>query len=319
MSRCCPLSRWAQKYRDDKTAYLVEKLAQTNPLVDDMVFAECNDGAGHEVSFHNDGSRSLARPGGSRGRFGTGKIERDSDVDRALMAASKSLPEATKFRENEDMAVLDAMSFEMQRQVFYGNMVEKPDEFMGFSQFYNTLDPALAQNAVNVIDAGGAGDANMSIWLAAWSPETAFGIFPEGSKAGLLHLDRGEMDLFDADGHKYRGYRSFFKWDCGICLPDWRCIVRIANVPISEAGVPVEMPALMDRAIELLPRRTLRKRPIFYMNRPARFYLDVQALAKAEEKKFLEIVEVEGVPQDAFRGFPIHVVDALGVDERRVT
>jgi beta-galactosidase/beta-glucuronidase len=45
-----------------------------------------------------------------------------------------------------------------------GNTVQTPSEFMGLSAFYNTLNTANAQNAANVIQGGGAGNNNASLW-----------------------------------------------------------------------------------------------------------------------------------------------------------
>ena len=54
-------------------------------------------------------------------------------------------------------------------------------------------------------------------------------------RADLLieHLHR----LQDADGGQYEAYRTHFKWDAGLTLRDWRYVVRIANVDMSDPRV----------------------------------------------------------------------------------
>ncbi len=41
------------------------------------------------------------------------------------------------------------------------------------------------------------------------------------------------MTLEDANGGKYEGYRTHYKWDNGLALRDWRYVVRIANIDVS--------------------------------------------------------------------------------------
>lgn len=99
---------------------------------------------------------------------------------------------------------------------------------MGLSPRYNALSGFDC--AENVLDFGGTGGANTSIWLCGWGEDTLHGIFPKGSQAGLQIKDLGEQTLLDDNGGHYQGYRSHFKWDCGLSLRDWRYAVRICNI-----------------------------------------------------------------------------------------
>jgi hypothetical protein len=181
----------------------------------------------------------------------------------------------------------------------------------------------MAQCAVNVIDAGGRGASdNMSIWLAVWSKYTAYGVFPQGSKAGLVSHDFGETDLHAENGDKYRGYRRFFRWETAICPVDWRYIVRIANIGVpKDKLVSAQLLDLMDRAIKLLPKLPEGAKPAFYMNRTARYYCDTQAMDEARGDDRLPIITrpyKDGEWQDEFRDIPIRIIDVLKVDESRV-
>ena len=116
----------------------------------------------------------------------------------------------------------------MAKTLFYGNTHEEPQKFMGLSPRYNALSGFDC--AENVLDFGGRGNANTSIWLCGWGENTLHGIFPKGSQAGLQIKDLGEQTLLDDNGGHYQGYRSHFKWDCGLSLRDWRYAVRICNI-----------------------------------------------------------------------------------------
>ncbi len=84
------------------------------------------------------------------------------------------------FRLSESMAYIEAMSQEMASTLFYGT-ADAPEEFVGFSPRYNDLG---ATNGQNIITAGGSQSDNTSIWLVGWGPQSVFGVFPKGSKAG---------------------------------------------------------------------------------------------------------------------------------------
>src|SRR6185369_6127768 len=90
----------------------------------------------------------------------------------------------------------------------------------------------------NIVNAGGtSANSNTSIWLIGWGQNTVHGLFPKGSKAGLQVRDMGEVALTDANNNVYQGYRTHFKWDCGISVRDWRYVVRIANINVNNGAV----------------------------------------------------------------------------------
>ncbi|MXF24183.1 major capsid protein, partial [Escherichia coli] len=83
---------------------------------------------------------------------------------------------------SEDRAFIEAMNQAMAQTLFYGDSSVNPQQFMGLSSRYSSLS---AGNAQNIIDAGGTGTDNTSIWLVVWGENTVHGIFPKGQKAGI--------------------------------------------------------------------------------------------------------------------------------------
>ncbi|MCI4573929.1 major capsid protein, partial [Escherichia coli] len=140
-----------------------------------------------------------------------------------------------EFRLSEDRAFIEAMNQQMAQTLFYGDSSVNPQQFMGLSSRYSSLS---AGNAQNIIDAGGTGTDNTSIWLVVWGENTVHGIFPKGQKAGIQMEDKGQVTLEDANGGKYEGYRTHYKWDNGLALRDWRYVVRIANIDVSNLSEP---------------------------------------------------------------------------------
>lgn len=85
-----------------------------------------------------------------------------------------------------------------------------------------------------MILAGGSGSDNASMYLVVWGEQTVFCPFPQGSSAGLKSRDLGEESVQDASGNWYQAARSLFQWDAGLVVKDWRYVVRIANIDVSD-------------------------------------------------------------------------------------
>src|SRR5690606_34436193 len=99
------------------------------------------------------------------------------DVDVAKLNGNTAA-----FRLSEAEAFVEGMNQEFMSALFYGNAALEPEKFTGLATRYNTLDPA--QNiSSNVLDAGGTGTDNTSIYLVVWGENTVTGIYPKGSQA----------------------------------------------------------------------------------------------------------------------------------------
>ncbi len=181
-----------------------------------------------------------------------GMLETYAEVDKSLADLNGNTAE---FRLSEDRAFIEAMNQAMAQTLFYGDSSVNPQQFMGLSSRYSSLS---AGNAQNIIDAGGTGTDNTSIWLVVWGENTVHGIFPKGQKAGIQMEDKGQVTLEDANGGKYEGYRTHYKWDNGLTLRDWRYVVRIANIDVSNLDAPstaANIAKLMIRALHRIPNR----------------------------------------------------------------
>jgi len=316
------LADWGKRVDPQgKIDKITELLSQTNAVLQDMPFVEGNLPTGHRTTVRSglpSATWRLLNYGVQPSKSTTvqitdacGMLEAYSEVDKSLADLNGNTGE---FRLSEDRAFLESMNQSMATTLFYGDTSVNPQQFMGLSSRYSSLS---AGNAQNIIDAGGTGTDNASIWLVVWGENTVHGIFPKGQEAGLSHEDKGQQTLFDANGGKYEGYRSHYKWDNGLCLRDWRYVVRIANIDISDldATTPVDIVKLMIKALHRIPNRGMGK-PVFYMNRTLNEYLDIQSLSKASLA--LSVKETEGEFWTTFRNVPIRETDALLETEARV-
>lgn len=325
------LADWAKRLDPDgKVPTIVELLSQTNEVLDDMLWAEGNLPTGHRTNVRTglpEVAWRLLNQGVVPSKSTTaqideacGMMEAWSEVDCDL---AKLNGNTSEFRLSEAQAFIEAMNQEMASTIFYGNSSVAPEEFTGFSPRYSTVDENLAENAKNVLNAGGTGTDNMSIWLVCWGTNTVHGIFPKGSKAGLEHFDHGEQTIqgqVEIGTSRMRAYQDQWKWKCGLALKDWRYVVRIANIDTSDlvenAGSQADLINLMIKAMHKLPSLNMGK-CAFYMNRTAIQMLDIQRRDDVAAAG-MKYEEVDGKLVPHFRNIPIRKVDALLTTEEAV-
>ena len=307
---------------DGKIAKLVELLKQTNEILEDATFVEGNLPTGHRTTMRTglpDVTWRLLNRGVQPGKSATaqvddacGMLEAYGEVDASLAALNGNTAE---WRMSEDSAFIEAMNQEMARTLFYGNVKEEPQKFMGLAPRYNGLSGFAA--AENILDYGGSGSQNTSVWLVGWGDATLHCIFPKGSQAGLRADDKGEQTLFDEDGGRYQGYRTHYKWDVGLSQRDWRYCGRIANIntaafgDIISGGATQENSRLIRFMIALMNKipNTGKARLAWYLNRSVKTVLDIMAMEKANVN--LTIDMFEGKPITRFLGVPLRQVDVL--------
>ena len=327
---------------DGKPALIAEMLSQENEILEDLIFQEANGPTGHQSTIRT-GLPSLTwrllNTGVPPSKSTTaqvidtfGSLTGYSVIDKKEAQLSGDVG---KFRLMEDVAFMEAMAQTVASTIFYGNSAANPQQFLGLAPRFSTVSTATAQNAVNVLDAGGTGSVNTSIWLVGWGPRTVFGIFPKGSKAGLTHIDHGDTRYWaDASGNPYENYQSYFEWDIGLVVKDWRYVVRIANIDTTllSGGSAANLINLLNKAVYRPPTTPKGVAAVqktdavdeevptvkwaFYCNRTIRQYLDIQAQNKANV--LLRLSEWEGKVITDYRGIPFRTCDGITNAEARV-
>ena len=310
---------------------LIEVLHETNEILEDMAVIE-----GNEVTSHLMNVRTGLPPvtwrrlyegidpgkgGRKQVRETTGWMEAYNEIDAKLAELNGNV---NAFRLQEAQGQIEAMSQDMAKRIFYGNPADDARHIMGLSPRYNTVNTNNAENARNLIDGGGTGSDNRSIWLVSWGPMGTFTFTPKGSPAGLVMEDKGKVtsETLGGTGKRLEIYRMRFEWSAGLGVADWRYNVRIPNVDVSNlnedaTGSSANLPVLMARAIRKIPRRAVM-RMAFYMADDVLDKLGPQ-LSAAVRESTLTMENVGGKIVTRFQGIPIRQVDQLAVDEARVT
>lgn len=308
-----------------KVMRIVELLAQTNEILEDAIWREGNLPTGERTTVRTGLPTvywRMINQGVPPSRSTTaqvdemcGILEAWSEVDADLATLGNDL---NAFRESEASAFLEAMNQEMAQTLLYGNAGLSPEEFTGLAPRYSSL---AAGNGENIIDGGGTGSNNTSIWLVSWGDETVHGIFPGGSKAGLYHLDLG-LETVEVTagiaGARMLAFRERYQWKSGLVVKDWRYVVRIANIdtPALIGTTPPDIIDMMEQADEIIPNRLGRR--VFYVNRRVSRILRKMARTDVAAGGGLTFENFAGKPVLTFGGVPIRKVDALLNTEARV-
>lgn len=301
---------------DGNTATIVEIQNQFNEIYDDMVVLEANSQTGHRTTIRTGIPAPTWRklyqgvqPTKSTTAQVTdsfGMLENYSKIDKALLDMA---PDGAAFRLTEDMPMHEGMVQEVVQTLFYGNEKTAPEEFTGLAQRYNST---TAENGVdNIISGAGAGSDNTSIWLIGWGPNTCHGIIPKGTKAGIEQRDLGEQMVQNSDGSLYQAYVTHFRQFIGVSLRDWRYVVRIANIDVSDLTTLANTKNLvtwMTQATERIPSFGAA-RFAFYANRNIREKLRLGILEKISSQLTWDTVSGKRVM--AFDGIPVRRCDQL--------
>lgn len=318
---------------DGTIAAVAELLTQTNEILLDMPWMEGNLPTGHKASIRTGLPAPIWRSfyqgvpptKSSRAQITdtTGMLHDRSEVDEDEANLNGN---SAAFRLSESTAHVEGINQTFASTLFYGNQSLNPERFNGLATRYNTVSTATSQLANNVIDAGGTGSDNTSIWLVVWGSQTVTGIYPKGMQAGLVHQDLGVIDAFDANQNRFRAYADMWKWHCGLHVKDWRYIVRICNIDVSnlvnETGA-ADLVKLMIRAGARIPNRGMGK-AVYYANRTVKEMLAIQALNKSQNalsiedalKQFGQVgIEVQELK---LLGTPIRTCDQILTTEARV-
>lgn len=331
---------------DGKVATVAELLNQSNELIQYMNFIEGNLPTGHKgvvrTGLPTVQLRSFYR-GVKVSKSGRATIEDvcamaegRNEIDKDLADLNGNAP---AFRLSEGLSFIESMNQSFAQQLIYGDTSANPDGVLGLTPRYNSLS---ATNSQNIIDAGGSGSDNTSVWLVVWGENTVTGIYPKGSQAGLTQQDLGEIDAFDENNDRFRAYAELWKWKFGLHVKDWRYAVRIANIDVSDltgqTGTQAITAAtwlnkLMIKALARIPSMGMGT-ATFMASRTVKEMLSVAALDKSQNAlSFTQGVNQYGTVapgsvagqgtgiqggQLQFMGVPVLTVDQILATEARV-
>lgn len=302
-------------------ADIIEVLNQQNPIVQDMHAVECNDGTAHLTTIRTGMSEPTWRmlyQGVQPSKSTTAQVKDTCgmaedwiEVDEKLVSLSR---DPAGLMLSEARAKLESMNNAVASTLFYGDQASAPAKFTGLAPRFNTLAGTYGRQVIN---AGGSGSDNTSIWFVGWGENTCHALYPAGSQAGLKRTPIGVETKTNADGSVLRVRREQYTWDIGLTVRDPRYIARVANIDVSDLSEDATTGAnlfrcLVDAYWKLHQRRVPNGRMAIYANPTVMQFLDHQS-REAGSKLHLSWKEngPDSEPVLHFRGMPIRETDAL--------
>ena len=307
---------------------VLEMLRKSNPILDDAMAIECNSGTTHKHSIRT----GLPTPIWGRLYQGvpqskshtqavedtTGFLEAASGVDERLLKITKN-PAALRL--SEASAHLEAMNNEMATGIFYHDVATTPEKFKGLAARFSTLGTSGAAN--QIIDCGGTGSDNTSLWMVTWGDNQCHLLYPEGTQAGIAREDMGRQRVIDpVNGGAYYIKEEMFRWHVGLAVKDWRYVVRLANIDVSDlkAGNVDLYKYLRQGYYRHWGRRSKEGMTAIYCNADVLEALDAMQTNGGATDNYtrLRYREIEGAEVLTYRGFPLRDSDAILNTEARV-
>lgn len=309
-------------------AIMIEALNFASEFWDDITWIEANNGTNHDASIRTglpSGTWRALYEGVDPSRSSyvsvsdkSGQLTDYSVIDKALY--DRMADKAKTWRAQEDAAFYEGMMQNVLKTVFYGDVNDNTRAFTGLANRFNTVNAGV-QTSQNVIDAGGTGSTNASIWLVGWSPRTVALFYPQGTQAGLQVKNLGEQTKLDANGRAYQALTTYFEINVGLSVQDWTAVVRIANIDVTalkgDLSSGPDLPALMDAATDLL-KNSGGMRPVWYTTRKVRSFIRSQVEKKSGFTLQSEDLYNRDRKVPVYATFPIRALETLLNTEVRV-
>lgn len=311
-------------YRGQHAGDVIELMNQTNDILSDVQWMESNHSDGHLTRIRTGlpavyWRRIYQGTPPSKSQWSQvkeicGMLEARMELDIAEIELYGD--KAKAFRLSEAMAFAEAMRQKVAHTLFYGDSNVRPDEFNGLCMRYPT------KTSPHVLDAGGTGNKCTSAWLVSWGANTAHGLYPKGSNAGLKSEDLGKYMTTDDEGRKFQCVGDLYTWRCGLTIRDWRAVVRVANIDTtklslrkSETGF-VDLQRLTIQAKNMMPE-TMRNKAIWYCNQDFLTALELQSTdAGNVHLTYGEAFASKSVPN--LHGRPIRQCDVITSEEKAI-
>jgi hypothetical protein len=335
---------WATRLdRSGKVAPLINLMSQCNSIYDEMMSKECQNGTSYDYT------QVVLLPTVMRRQFNQGvpftQAAAAKQVATAIQYADqvridKSLAELNsvraELRASEIRLHMQAMSQQIASDFFYSGSKGDPTQFQGLANIYWTTNTANSAIAGNVVNGGAASNSTScaSMWLIGWGDRQFHAIWPKGMPAGMVHEDKGLQQTQDSNSNWFWAWTDWLEHNIGICVEDWRWVVRMANLDTTLFGGASEANlinglAIMTKLTPLQPvavgpvqesddpADVVMARPCIYYNRTVDKAVDIQAQNK--NNVLLKMDEWDGHPIFTYRGIPLRIVDKLTNTESALT
>lgn len=325
------------KSKDKVIGGVAEVLVINNEILLDLPYMEMNEGTIHKEEirsglpsvYYRKANQAIpaSKSTTEERTFTATHFESKSSMDKDV-ARRGGMDRVAYNRWNQAQGHLQAHSNELGSLLIYGSPSSSNLKTAGLTDIYSTLDTSV-ETYKQIVDGGGTGSDNTSIFKIHWGPQSVFGIYPKGTKAGISREDMSpnhklvQIQGLDENGNTgtFWGYEEDFMTDHGLVVKDYRQAARIANIDVSNlisgSGAADLINLMIDANFKIHNRKI--GNGVWYCNSTIHAHLYKQARTAVGAGGGLTYDNVDGKPVLFFMGEPIRMVDAILDTEEAVT
>lgn len=319
---------------------IVELVAQENPVLQDVVWKQCNKGREDVVTIRTGMPDAVVRAfyqgwTGSKTskRQVTNaccKVTTGIEFDWALYKADK---DKAAFLADEQRAHASTLGDKVASLLFYGDTSDDPKGINGFAKTFSKYGAITGSSMVTddkkaafyCLNAGKAAEAGQtsgvsrrSIFLVGWGAKSCHGIYPEASSAGIQIGQLRDQYKDDGSGANLLMGLQEMNWEAGLNIRDFRYCGRIANINVmadpTDSGA-VDYTKLVRKLVTRCKANGVTQR--IYCDR-----LVFEAVAEQFEKKTqanaIKYADLEQKKDASLLGIPVSFCDCMNGDESEV-
>ena len=306
-------------------AEIIEMMTDTNDVLRDANALQCNDGTSHITTIRTGlpsavfrtlyGFVPTSKSTTEQVKDTTGMLETYSIIDVDLVEKSEN---PKTFRLSESSAFIEAMNQKLQETIFYGSIKENAAAFDGLAVRYSKKSNDDKKIGSNIIDAGGTGSDNTSVWFVTWGDLHTSLLYPQGSTAGIQHKDDGILTETSSTGGKRKVYQNHYKMDVGLSVRDWRSTCRIANISISDLATSnaADIESLLNKAYYKIRRFAKTGKTCIYCNTTVLMYFEAQLKEKSNVNFTFKEYLNENILH--YKNIPIRECEQISCSESQV-
>lgn len=315
---------------------VIETLNDTSQnILDDWSWMECNSGTKHTRGIRTGlpsvswGALYEGIPQSKSSKQmvddTTGFVEGICSVDQRqldLYAENK-----VAIRSAEGRTFMESMSQELMTALFYHSSETNARHPKGLGARYGVKANKGAGN--QIVDAGGTGSDNTSIWFVEWGFDGLSVIYPKGTTMGIHRENKGSQRVLDDNGNPYYVEEELFRTHVGFSIGDWQRVSVVRNIDVSEMQAGnVDIYGFMRKAYYKLKSRRVNKimdqkapgRIAIYCNTDVLEALDAIGTNSDATDNFIRLrpTEIQGKEVMSYRNIPLRETDAILNTEARV-
>ena len=304
---------------------IVEILTQTNDILDDAVWIECNNGTAHKTTMRtgipgppsasSTAASSLQVPHCSdHGQLRhDGELRRDRQALADLNGNARPRGVCLK-RRPSSRASPEALPLHVLRQ--RGPPSPKASPASPALQHHHGRGEQ-GQHLLRLRDRRGLNCTSIGWSCGDRTPSTCS--TPRARRLACWSRNKGQVTIenLNGDGGRMEAYRTHYRWDAGMTVRDWRYVSRIqiaTSILTNDGATGPKLTDWLATALEMIPNINAG-RAAFYCNRTVRGYFRRQIANKVNNSTLSieQITRPNGalVHMPTFDGIPIRRCDAL--------